>query len=642
MKEFVFLENHTVYSLCDGTIFISELISRAKELGLEYVSICDTNGFYGVVRFIQTCLDEGLKPIIASRLKQGDFSTILVAKSRKGYSEICFLISRLKTDPSFNLKEELLSSIPDDCTLITRERELLYKYREKAFVEINVLIKNYSQDYGFAKKQGIKPVLIHPVYFLTKNDFHLHKLLCAIRSRKTLHTLVRDEVQSENAFFPGTEEICARYSFMPDALENTLYIAEQSCFEFEMGRPILPSFSSQSFRLLKALCLKNLKKRYKKVTTEIIKRLERELKIIKDRGYADYFLVVHDLVKQSPFTCGRGSAAASLVSYLLFITHVDPIRYNLFFERFLNEVRPDPPDIDVDFPWDTRDHILDYIFKKYGKEHTAMVSNHLTFSVRSSVREVARVYGLPENEIKKVTKNIVYYYNREKDDFENFSVQKNGEPHLLKVYKDVVKVHGRPRHLSVHCGGVVITPGPVYSYIPVEKAPKGVNIIQLEKDQAEDLGLVKIDILGNRSLAVVRDTLDLVKEHYGVNIPYSRFNPLQDKKTIHMLARGNTIGVFYVESPAMRQLQQKTGRGDYEHLVIHSSIIRPAANLYIREYIERLHGKPYRPLLPEMEDILKQTYGIMCYQEDIIKIALKVGGFSLADACELRSSKAQA
>jgi len=193
-----------------------------------------------------------------------------------------------------------------------------------------------------------------------------------------------------------------------------------------------------------------------------------------------------------------------------------------------------------------------------------------------------------------------------------------------------------PRYISVHCGGVVITPKPIRYYIPVQKAPKGVWVIQLEKDQAEAFGFVKIDILGNRSLAVVRDTLDLVERHYGRRIRYEDLNPLDDRATIGMLQRGDTIGVFYVESPAMRQLQKKTGRGDYAHLVIHSSIIRPAANPYIREYIERLRGKPFEPIVPEMEDVLKETYGIMCYQEDITKIAMKVAGFSLADASDLR------
>jgi error-prone DNA polymerase len=249
---------------------------------------------------------------------------------------------------------------------------------------------------------------------------------------------------------------------------------------------------------------------------------------------------------------------------------------------------------------------------------------------------VAKVYGIPENEINRVTKNIGYYYNRTSDEFEEYSKHPESSPAFMKIFRDAVEIHGRPRHLSVHCGGVVITPRPIYYYIPIERAPKGVNIIQLEKDQAEDFGFVKIDVLGNRSLAVVRDTLQLIDEHYGRKIRYEDFNPLQDSRTIGMLAGGNTIGVFYVESPAMRQLQKKTRKGDYEHLVIHSSIIRPAANIYIREYIERLRGKPYTPLLPEMGEILEDSYGIMCYQEDITKIALQIADFPLGEADEIR------
>jgi error-prone DNA polymerase len=475
-----------------------------------------------------------------------------------------------------------------------------------------------------------------------KEDIHVHTLLRAIHKNKKLSALFPEEVQSKHSYPVAESVIHSRYSFMEDALKNTALIAEKSSFDFTVGSAILPQFGEDSFLRLKALCLENLKKRYKSVTPSVTVRLGKELEIIRSKGFADYFLVVHDIVKRSVFTCGRGSAAASIVSYLLFITHVDPVLHNLFFERFMNETRPDPPDIDVDFPWDTRDGILEYIFKKYSNENSAMVSNHVTFSVRSSVREVAKVYGMPENEISRITKNIKYYYSRTTDDFENYSINRGRSPDgkpspfMARIYRDAVEINGRPRYLSVHCGGVVITPKPVYSYIPVEKAPKGVNLIQLEKDQAEDFGFVKIDILGNRSLAVVRDTLKLVETHYGTTIKYPVLNPLDDEETINMLAEGNTIGVFYVESPAMRQLQKKTRRGDYEHLVIHSSIIRPAANMYIREYIERLHGKPYRPLLPKMGEILNETYGIMCYQEDITKIALEVAGFPLAEACELR------
>jgi error-prone DNA polymerase len=638
MGEFVQLENHTVYSLCEGTIFISELAGWAKSRNARYLSLCDTNGFYGIVNFVQACKREGLRPLICSRLKNHSFNGILVARNMDGYSQICRLISEIHLVDGVDIKRELLGARSENCFVITRDREMLSQKKQGYFAEINVLKKNYAEDYAYAKKTGVEPVLIHPVYFLKKEDSHIHTLLRAIDTNKKLSSLLPEEMQDAHSFPRDEEEICSEYAFMDDALLNTRLIAEKSFFHFKIGEAILPRYNGceHSFTLLKSLCLKNLKKRYREITPEILSRLARELKIIHEKGFADYFLVVHDVVKQSRYTCGRGSAAASLVSYLLFITHVDPIRHNLFFERFMNEARPDPPDIDVDFPWDTRDDVLDYIFNKYSRNNTAMVANHVTFSVRSSVREVAKVYGMPENEISSITKNIKYYYSRSTDDFENYSVNKDRSPSTLKIYRDAVNIHGRPRYLSVHCGGVVITPKPVSSYIPVARAPKGVNLIQLEKDQAEDFGFVKIDILGNRSLAVVRDVLALVKEHHGKEIRYEDLNPLEDERTVRMLAEGNTMGVFYVESPAMRQLQKKTGRGDYEHLVIHSSIIRPAANMYIREYVERLHGKPYTPLLPGMSEILKETYGIMCYQEDITKIALMVADFPLAEGCELR------
>ena len=653
MTRFVQLENHSVYSLCEGIAFISELASHARARGDRFLSLCDTNGFYGLVNFLGACRKALVRPVIGTRVKHPSFDGLLIARNMEGYGAICGLLSGMRLRNDFDVRGEVvrLAAPPGGrgCVVITADEELLPKLLagkgDGVFAEVNVLKKNYGEVYTRAKRAGARPVLISPVYFLRREDYALHRLLRAIALNKKLSALLPGDVESELSR-PGTdEEIRERYSFMEDAVANTEAVAEECSFEPAIGSPILPlcragkgENDGDGFSLLKRLCEENLPKRYPAVTPEIRARLERELEVIRDKGFSDYFLVVHDFVKRTVYTCGRGSAAASLVAYLLFITHVDPIRHNLFFERFLNETRPDPPDIDVDFPWDTRDDILAYIFAKYGEDHAAMVSTHITFSVRSSVREVAKVYGLPEEEIGRITRRIGYYYNRESDDFENYSAARGGAPSssMRRLYRDAVAVNGRPRHLSVHCGGVVITPEPVSSYIPVERAPKGVNIIQLEKDQAEDFGFVKIDVLGNRSLAVVRDTLALIEEHYGTKIRYEEFDPLNDAKTVGMLADGDTIGVFYVESPAMRQLQRKAGRGDYEHLVIHSSIIRPAANRYIREYVERLRGKPWKPLLPEMEDILRETYGVMCYQEDITRIALLVADFPLAEACELR------
>jgi DNA-directed DNA polymerase III PolC len=636
MDEFVFLENHSVYSLCEGTIFVSELASFARRKGYTYLSLCDTNGFYGIVHFLNACRREALKPVVAVRIDSGSFSGILIARSMRGYAKICSHITELLNGRARDAWKKVLERGGGDYYVITRDREILREGGDGVFAEINVLEEDYCTEYRFAKQIGREPVLIYPVYFLKEDDYRIHRLLRAIHRNKKLCSLLPEEVQSSRAYPQEQEQIVRRYSFMEDAILNTKRIAEECTFEFSIGTPILPVYGDRSFNCLKELCFRNLKRRYRRVTGELLERLGRELEIIRKKEFADYFLVVHDLVKRSPFTCGRGSAAASLVSYLLFITHVDPIKHNLFFERFMNESRSDPPDIDVDFPWDSRNSILDYIFKRYSAKRSAMVSNHITFSVRSSVREVAKVYGAPIGEIDRVTKSIGYYYNRQKDDYEHYMKNPYDTPLMRRIYEDAVRIHSMPRYLSVHCGGVVLTPKPICYYIPVQRAPKGVPVIQLEKDQAEEFGFVKIDILGNRSLAVVRDTLELVESHYGTRIRYADLNPLDDCETIDMLRRGDTIGVFYVESPAMRQLQKKTGRGDYEHLVIHSSIIRPAANPYIREYVERLHGKPYLPIVPEMGDVLKETYGIMCYQEDITKIAMQVAGFSLADASELR------
>jgi error-prone DNA polymerase len=381
-------------------------------------------------------------------------------------------------------------------------------------------------------------------------------------------------------------------------------------------------------------------RRYGAITRAVQERMDRELAIIRAKSFADYFLVVADIVTRSPRTCGRGSAAASLVSYALGITHVDPVRYDLFFERFLNMGRVDPPDIDVDFAWDERDGVIANVLSEYGEDRAAMVANHLCFRGRAAVREVAKVYGLPEGEIAAVTKRLGYAWatGAAEEMIRTHPLFK--DVHLRAPWPEILRhataLEGQPRHLSVHCGGVVIVPGALWDHVPIQPSAKGIHVIQWEKDQTEDAGLVKIDLLGNRSLAVIRDTLREVEAHHGVTIPFERFSPLEDLRTQDLVRRGETVGVFYVESPAMRQLQEKTRTGDFERLVVHSSIIRPAANAYIREYVRRLRGGPYRSIHPLMDEIMPETFGIMVYQEDVAKIAIAMAGFDAASADDLR------
>jgi DNA-directed DNA polymerase III PolC len=374
----------------------------------------------------------------------------------------------------------------------------------------------------------------------------------------------------------------------------------------------------------------------------VIERIERELDLIEQKGFAPYFLVVDEIVRQSPRTCGRGSAAASIVSYCLGITNVDPIRHNLMFERFLNPGRTDPPDIDVDFAWDERDDILDWVFKTYGHQRSAMVANHIRFRPRMALRETARVFGIPEREISQVTGRLPWFWQT--DDIEDLDRIVRTAPRMAGVdldppWPEIIRLAGRlidmPRGLSVHCGGVVLTPGPIWERAPIQPAAKGVNIIHWDKEGVEEMGLVKIDVLGNRSLAVIRDAIANIKAE-GVPFDETRWRPIEDAKTQALLASGRTMGVFYVESPAMRQLQIKTGRGDFDHMVINTSIIRPAANAYTQEYVKRVHGQPYKPIHPLLKDLLAETYGIMVYQEDVSRVAMALAGFSCEQADRLR------
>jgi DNA polymerase-3 subunit alpha/error-prone DNA polymerase len=313
------------------------------------------------------------------------------------------------------------------------------------------------------------------------------------------------------------------------------------------------------------------------------------------------------------------------VSFTLGITNVDPIAHDLYFDRFLNPARPDPPDIDVDFAWDERDDLIKSVIEKFGPEHCARVANHNFFRPRSALRETAKAYGFSDAAISQLERKI----------FDLKEKEENIDPLWLEIYRIAGKINGLPRGLGMHCGGLVITPEPVYRYAPVEKSAEGYPLLAWEKEGTEAAGFVKIDLLGNRSLAVIRDTIKNLEEQ-GIEIDRNTWRPVDDRETIEALARGDSMGVFYIESPAMRQLQKKTNIGDFAHIVIHSSLIRPAANKFISEYVRRLKGGKWEPLHPRLENILNETYGILCYQENVSKTATALANFNEADADKLR------
>ncbi|MCX5879636.1 MAG: DNA polymerase III subunit alpha, partial [Deltaproteobacteria bacterium] len=445
-----------------------------------------------------------------------------------------------------------------------------------------------------------------------------------------------------------------QFPHAPGAIRNTAAVAEQCLTEWDFSRIIFPCFNEmtdqEAYDTLYQATLEGCRWRYGELTREVLDRIEHEMKMIQEKNFANYFLVVADITRKAGRSCGRGSAAASIVSYALGITHVDPIKHRLFFERFLNPGRLDPPDIDVDFAWDEREQIVDYVFARYGNRRAAMVANHNTYGARSALREVAKVFGLADAEISRVTGKISYGWHLKHGWKELANHPKMRGIEFKKPWDDIlsvaVKLEDHLNHLSVHCGGMVIVPDEIRRYCPVEISASGLQVLQWEQDAVEEAGLVKIDILGNRSLAVIRDALVLVERNYGRKIDYASWDPTDDPETMNIFYDGNTFGVFYFESPATRQTLKKVSSGftfeeysrlDHFHLnVVVTSIIRPASNQSIREWVARLHGEPWEPPHPFLRPVLEETLGVMVFQEQLSQSAMAMAGFDAAEADTLR------
>ena len=719
----------SAYSLFYGTRMPCEVVRYLHGLGYRTVALTDRNNLYGVHEFLETCEEVGIRPLVGATVQKGRWEVVVLVKEARGFSNLCRLLTRrMRGEDTFDLAEEL-PQYAEGNAILCRDRELLEQWRGKV-EDLSVWIQGLERSlYQAAQRLGIPPVLAPEVLFYEGEDPKVHRVLQAIGRQGTLPRGELSEPLNQplhqphyqphrrkapgiagfssggfpSAGFPAEARVMEeRFSLFPEALANTARLAERCKFQrifrgfifphlpdegltLPGGTPTVgPKYEAQEVgaqkeearssivaQMLRDRVLAGAEERYGELPEGVLDRIEYELEIIQQKGFSEYFLVVADIVRRSPRTCGRGSAAASVVAYCLGITNVDPIRHNLYFERFLNLDREDPPDIDVDFAWDERDAVIEDVFRQYGEAHCARVCNHVFYRFPSALRDTARVFGIPEGEITSFERELRRGWGSKRSKGfpgeEKFAppsariasrlasgvaagvipslegvvppLEREAEqsypspwPEILKLAK---RITGLPRHLSVHSGGVVITPEPIDRYAPVETAEKGVPILTWEKDGVEAAGLVKIDLLGNRSLAVIRDALENLKQNR-ISIGEGFRDPTADPDTQALIARGDTIGVFYVESPAMRQLQAKTGKGDFEHLVIHSSIIRPAANRFINLYVRRLKGEPYQPLHQDLDRILGETYGILCYQEDVSKTAVVLAGFSNADADGLR------
>ena len=642
------------HSLMWGTASVKQLCRHARQLGYDRLALTDTNNLYGLWPFLRACNREGLRPIIGAEINDPRTprrAVCLVARE-EGYRHLCRLITRRHMAPTFSLADAL-PALSRGLVVLTSSPALL-KTWHAAGVDVAAAMPRTPLPGTHplcraARDLGLPLVAVPGSFFLAPDDYPLHRLLRAIEGNTVLERLEPQHTAPSNAWLAGPDEYRRRFAVCPQAVENTMAIAERIDFTGPDFGLVMPPWDPQSHaagntadQQLRKAAYAGARKRYGDDLPEpVVDRMEHELRTISAMNFPAYFLIVRHIVQHSPRTCGRGSGAASLVAYCLGITNVCPIKHNLYFGRFLNPGRQDPPDIDVDFAWDERDGVIQSVLDQFG-ERVAMVSSHILFQPRMAVRETAKVFGLTDAEIGRVSKRLPWFWRAHGNN--DFLTDLKARPEtrgldFLHPWPQILalaqRLIGIPRYLSVHPGGVVITPDPIRHYVPVERAAKGVPIIQWEKDATEDAGLVKIDLLGNRSLGVIRDAIGNLRAN---GTPFDEFGwaPEDDPATQAVIARGGTMGCFYIESPAMRLLQAKAGQGDFEHLVIHSSIIRPAANEFIQEYLRRLHGGAWQPIHPLLDDVLEETFGIMVYQEDVSRAAMALAGFDDARADGLR------
>lgn len=634
------LNCHTYYSFHYGTLSIEELFAQVKENGYNTFVLSDINNTSAVLESIRLSKDHELKVIPGIDFRNGVSQQYIgIARNNEGFCELNqHLTNHLHSNEKFNVVA------PD-----FNHTYIIYPFssykgwvlRENEFIGIS---SGELRQIPFspAKNYQHKLVALHPLTFTRQKYFNAHRLLRAIDTNTILSKLPVSEQASEKEIILSYEKLYSLFSEYPQIIKNTEYILSDCQVNFEYGKLAnknlkhFTSSVSEDMELLKTKCAEGLKYRFKNPSPEVHARVTKELDVISKMNFASYFLInwrITDYARHKGYYyVGRGSGANSLVAYLLKITDVDPIELDLYFERFINEFRTNAPDFDIDFSWTDRDDITDFIFdefgKKRGKENVALLATYSTFQKDSVTRELGKVFGLPPHEIDKL--------------------QKSKNPKELDKISQLVLnygefIHGFPSHLSIHASGILISEEPTTTYSATFMPPKGYPTTQFSMLEAEDIGLYKFDILSQRGLGKIKDALGFIKENRNTEIDIHDIKKFTSDEEVKKLLRvGKCIGCFYVESPAMRMLLAKLQADDYLRLVAASSIIRPGVSKsgMMREYILRYRDKERREKareeLPELYSLLEETYGVMVYQEDVIKIAHQFAGLSLAEADYLR------
>lgn len=693
MKDFVHLHTHTEYSLLDGAARIRDLARQAADFGMPACAITDHGTMFGVIDFYKACRKVGIKPIIGCEVyvaprtirdrqsgiddKLAHFT--LLAENERGYRNLLTLVSLSFTD-GFYYKPRV-------------DRETLAQYREGLIAlsgclagEVPALIlagnqeraekiageyrdlygDNYYlelQDHGLSgqtevnralvdigKRLGIPLVATNDVHYIGREQAEIQDILLCIQTGKTVHDAGRLQFEGDQFYFKSGAEMARLFGDLPEALKNTRVIAERCQLDLDFESTHLPeyrvppNYNADSY--LQELCYQGLQRRYGQVEDRVRERLDYELRVIKAMNYSSYFLIVWDFIRFARerdilVGPGRGSAAGSLVSFSLGITNIDPLPYDLLFERFLNPERVSLPDIDIDFCFERRGEVIDYVFEKYGRKCVAQISTFGTMAAKAAVRDVGRALGIPYAEVDRVAKLIPAELGVTIE--KALSMSELGE-----VYRQDEKVHklvdmaraleGMPRHVSIHAAGVVIAKEELTTYAPLYRTSDGAVATQFAKETIEELGLLKIDLLGLRTLTVIGEAVKLVRRHRGIRVDIETI-PLNDSATYELLGRGDTVGVFQLESSGMRSILRELRPETFEDVIALVALYRPGplGSGMVEDFIKRKHGDTgVRYLHPKLKPILKETYGVILYQEQVMRIASDLAGFSLSEADLLR------
>ncbi|MEZ0344580.1 MAG: DNA polymerase III subunit alpha [Caldimicrobium sp.] len=704
MSEFVHLHLHTEWSLLDGAIRIEDLVKRLKEYGMPGCAITDHGTLYGLIHFYSKLKEAELKPILgcefyvaegsrfhkkASRRGEAGTHLILLAKNEEGYKNLIKLGTKAYLEGFYyrpRIDKELLKEYHQGLICLTACIEgeipqfILQGQMEKALETARFYKELFGEDFylelqvnglpeqekvneallEIGEKLKIKAVATADCHYLDKEDAFAHEVLLCIQTGKTLNDPDRFRFNTDQLYLASPEEMKERFQKYPkEIIENTIEVFEKVNFELKLGEPLFPKakipsgFTEEEYFLHKAReglkkRLEDLKRRGDLYTDEKTywERLEMELEVIVEKGYAGYFLIVADFCEWArsqgiPVGPGRGSAAGALTSYALGITNIDPIRYGLLFERFLNKERPSLPDIDVDFCMEGRDRVIEYVAKTYGEKNIAKIATFGQLKARQVIRDVGRALGFKPKEIDPIAKLITPGPDiKLSDEINRPEIQEliNKHPRIKELFELALKLERLPRHASQHAAGVIISPIPIDEIAPVMKGDEEERVVQFDMKACEALGLIKFDFLGLKTLTIIDNTLKAIKQYEGVELDINSI-PLDDPKTFKLLQEGETDGVFQLESEGMKDLLRRLKPTEFSDLIAVLALYRPGPleGGLVDQYIETKHGKRKPEYLhPLLEPILKETYGVIVYQEQVMEIARAFAGYTLGEADLLR------